>query len=153
MDWGRFNILDVSLEEHKKLFNELEERIGDDSPRFIDEVKKLNPKEVKTILFSTEDGKIDNMCYIHGYSDLKDCDIYFDKYDIKDLDLLDISSEYASSELDMLNIRIHIPNNKKMINKLEKSGYDYIGDIEGEKTIVLLKDLSQQLEYKKSKRK
>lgn len=153
MDWGRFNILDVSSEKHKKLFKKLEERIGENSPKFIDEISKLNNKEVKSILFSTKDGIIDNMCYIHGYNDLKDCDIYFDKYDINDLDLLDISSEYASSELEMLNIRIHIPNDKKMINKLEKNGYDYIGDIEGENTIVLLKDLSQQLEYKKSKRK
>ena len=155
MDWGRFKILDVSLEEHRKLFEELENRIGENAPKFIDEVKKLNPKEVKTILFSTEDGKIDNMCYIHGYSDLKDCDIYFDKYDIKDLDLLDVSSMYAFSELNMINIRVHIPNNKKMINKLEKNGYDFIGDIDGEQTIVLLKDLSEALEYKKrnSKRK
>ena len=154
MDWGRFKVLDVSLEEHRKLFEELENRIGDNAPKFIDEIKRLNPKEVKTILFSTEDGKIDNMCYIHGYSDLKDCDIYFDN-DIKDLDLLDVSSVYASGELDMVNIRIHIPNDKKMISKLEKNGYDFIGDIDGEQTIILLKDLSEELEYKKnnSKRK
>ena len=153
MDWGRFNILDVSLEKHKKLFEDLEKSIGDNAPKFIDEIKRLNPKEIKTILFSTENGKIDNMCYIHGYSDLRNCDIYFDKYDIKDLDLLDTSSDYASMELDMINIRIHIPNDKKMINKLEKNGFDYIGDVDGEQNIVLLKDLSNQLEYKKSNRK
>ena len=62
---------------------------------------------------------------------------------------------YASGELDMVNIRIHIPNDKKMISKLEKNGYDFIGDIDGEQTIILLKDLSEELEYKKnnSKRK
>ena len=146
MDWGRFTVLDVSLEEHKKLFEDLEKKIGDNSPRFIDEIKKLNPKEVKTILFSKKDNEIDNMCYIHGYSDLKDCDIYFDKYDLKDLDLLDISSLYASLELDMINIRVHIPNNKKIIDKLEKNGFSFIGDIEGESTIILLKDLSEQFE-------
>ena len=148
MDWGRFKVLDVSLEEHRKLFKNLEKRIGDNAPRFIDEVKRLNPKEIKTILFSTLDGKIDNMCYIHGYSDLKDCDIYYDKYDDKCLDLFDISSMYALMELDMINIRIHIPNDKKMISKLEKDGYDYIGNVDGEQTVVLLKDLSLELEYK-----
>ena len=48
MNWGRFNILDVSNEEHIKLFKDLENKIGDDSPRFIDELKILNPLEVKT---------------------------------------------------------------------------------------------------------
>lgn len=153
MNWGRFNILDVSNEEHIKLFKYLEDKIGDDSPRFIDELKKLNPLEVKTILFSKKDSSIDNMCYIHGYNDLKDCDIYFDKYDLNDLDLIDISYQYASIELNMINIRVHIPNDKKVISRLEKNGFDYIGDIDGEETVVLLKDLSNELELTKNNSK
>ncbi len=42
MNWGRFNILDVSNEEHIKLFKDLENKIGDDSPRFIDELSLIH---------------------------------------------------------------------------------------------------------------
>ena len=96
------------------------------------------------------------MCFIHGYKDLKDCDIYYSNYDLsRDTRIIEESTAYAEHFLSMVNIRIHIPKNDQMVDKLQDEGYELIGDVEGETSIILLRDTLDSPEKEKttSKRK
>lgn len=152
----RINISDPNDINQQELFKRLEERIGPNAPHFLEEIKQSNDNEDKVILFTIKDNEIDRMCFIHGYKDLKDCDIYYSNYDLsKDTRIIEESTAYAEHFLSMVNIRIHIPENDHMVDKLKDEGYELIGDVEGETSIILLRDTlaSPEKEKTTSKRK
>ena len=152
----RINISDPNDINQQELFKRLEERIGPNAPHFLEEIKQSNDNEDKVILFTIKDNEIDRMCFIHGYKDLKDCDIYYSNYDLsKDTRIIEESTAYAEHFLSMVNIRIHIPENDHMVDKLKEEGYELIGDVEGETSIILLRDTlaSPEKEKTTSKRK
>lgn len=152
----RINISDPNDINQQELFKRLEERIGPNAPHFLEEIKQSNDNEDKVILFTIKDNEIDRMCFIHGYKDLKDCDIYYSNYDLsKDTRIIEESTAYAEHFLSMVNIRIHIPENDQMVDKLQDEGYELIGDVEGETSIILLRDTlaSPEKEKTTSKRK
>ena len=152
----RINISDPNDINQQELFKRLEKRIGPNAPHFLEEIRKSNDNEDKVILFTIKDNEIDKMCFIHGYKDLKDCDIYYSNYDLsKDTRIIEESTAYAEHFLSMVNIRIHIPENDHMVDKLKDEGYELIGDVEGETSIILLRDTlaSPEKEKTTSKRK
>ena len=152
----RINISDPNDINQQELFKRLEKRIGPNAPHFLEEIKDSNDNEAKVILFTIKDDEIDRMCFIHGYKDLKDCDIYYSNYDLsKDTRIIEESTAYAEHFLSMVNIRIHIPENDQMVDKLQDEGYELIGDVEGETSIILLRDTLDSPEKEKttSKRK
>ena len=152
----RINISDPNDINQQELFKRLEERIGPNAPHFLEEIQQSNDNEDKVILFTIKDNEIDRMCFIHGYKDLKDCDIYYSNYDLsKDTRIIEESTAYAEHFLSMVNIRIHIPENDQMVDKLQDEGYELIGDVEGETSIILLRDTLDSPEKEKttSKRK
>ncbi|MBR2711994.1 MAG: hypothetical protein IKE89_05915 [Bacilli bacterium] len=137
----RINISDPNDINQQELFKRLEKRIGPNAPHFLEEIRKSNDNETKVILFTIKDDEIDKMCFIHGYKDLKECDIYYSNYDLsKDTRIIEESSGYAEHFLNMINIRIHIPENDQIVDKLQEDGYELIGNIEGEDSIILLRD-------------
>ena len=137
----RIYISDPNDVEQQSLFKKLEKKIGTNAPHFLEEIQQSNENEVKVILFTTKDDEIDKMCFIHGYKDLKECDIYYSNYDLsKDTRIIEESSGYAEHFLNMINIRIHIPENDQIVDKLQEDGYELIGKIEGEDSIILLRD-------------
>ena len=71
----RINISDPNDINQQELFKRLEKRIGPNAPHFLEEIRKSNDNETKVILFTIKDDEIDKMCFIHGYKDLKECDI------------------------------------------------------------------------------
>ena len=137
----RINISDPNDINQQELFKRLDIRIGPNAPHFLEEIRKSNDNETKVILFTIKDDEIDKMCFIHGYKDLKECDIYYSNYDLsKDTRIIEESSGYAEHFLNMINIRIHIPENDQIVDKLQEDGYELIGNIEGEDSIILLRD-------------
>ena len=137
----RIYISDPNDVEQQRLFKKLEKKIGTNAPHFLEEIQDSNENETKVILFTTEDDEIDKMCFIHGYKDLKECDIYYSNYDLsKDTRIIEESSGYAEHFLNMIKIRIHIPENDQIVDKLQEDGYELIGNIEGENSIILLRD-------------
>ena len=137
----RIYISDPNDVEQQSLFKKLEKKIGTNAPHFLEEIQQSNDNEAKVILFTIEDDEIDKMCFIHGYKDLKECDIYYSNYDLsKDTRIIEESSGYAEHFLNMINIRIHIPENDQIVDKLQEDGYELIGNIEGEDSIILLRD-------------
>ncbi len=137
--------------EQQELFKKLEKKIGTNAPHFLEEIKKSNDNESKVILFTVEDDEIDKMCFIHGYKDLKECDIYYSNYDLsKDTKVIEESTAYAEHFLNMINIRVHIPEDDKIIDKLQDEGFELIGNIEGEKSIILLRDTEDTPKKEKS---
>ena len=152
----RINISDPNDINQQELFKRLEKKIGPNAPHFLEEIRKSNDNEDKVILFTIKDNEIDKMCFIHGYKDLKECDIYYSNYDLsKDTRIIEESTAYAEHFLSMVNIRIHIPENDHMVDKLKEEGYELIGDVEGETSIILLRDTlaSPEKEKTTSKRK
>ena len=152
----RIYISDPNDVEQQSLFKKLEKKIGTNAPHFLEEIQQSNDNEDKVILFTIKDNEIDKMCFIHGYKDLKDCDIYYSNYDLsKDTRIIEESTAYAEHFLSMVNIRIHIPENDHMVDKLKEEGYELIGDVEGETSIILLRDTlaSPEKEKTTSKRK
>ena len=147
----RIYISDPNDLEQQELFKRLEKRIGTNAPHFLEEISASDDNENKVILFTTEDDEIDKMCFIHGYKDLKDCDIYYSNYDLsKDIRIIEESTAYAEHFLNMINIKIHVPENDTIVNKLQLAGYELIGNIEGEESIILLRDTLEPLTKEKT---
>ncbi len=142
------NIANKNNKYHKMLFNKLEEKIGPNAPNFLNDLETNDPNITKEIIFITENDEIEDMCFIKGYNDLKDCDIYFDKNILLKENYLSNIEEYLKEILDMKTIKLHLKKSQHM-NKLTKFGYEDLGNIDDE--IVLLKDISEN-EIKKEKR-
>ncbi|MBQ6538825.1 MAG: hypothetical protein IJL76_00915 [Bacilli bacterium] len=143
------NIANKDNKYHKILFNKLEEKIGPNAPNFLNDLDSKDPNIIKEIIFITDNEEIEDMCFIKGYNDLKDCDILFDKNILLKETYLSNIEEYVKEILDMKTIKLHIKNPKD-INRLSKYGYEDLGEVEDE--IVLLKDVSEEIKEKRVKR-
>lgn len=119
--------------EHVRLFKEYKEELS------LDYLNKKNQTEIKTILFNVKDDKLNNISYIYGHSDLKSCHLYFENYDFSNLSFLNQVTDYAKDVLEMENISYHIPNDNKIINKLESSGYILLGALNDSDHLIMEK--------------
>lgn len=147
----RIYISDPNDLEQQELFRRLEKKIGTNAPHFLEEINESNDNENKVILFTVDNDEIDKMCFIHGYRDLKDCDIYYSNYDLsKDTRIIEESTAYAEHFLNMISIKVHVPENDGIISNLQAAGYELIGNVEGEESIILLRDTLEPFEKEKT---
>ena len=144
------NIANKDNKYHMMLFNKLEEKIGPSAPNFLNDLDSKDPNIIKEIIFIVDNDEIEDMCFINGYNDLKDCDIYFDKNILLKDSYLSNIEEYVKEILNMETIKLHIKNNKD-IPRLLNCGYEDLGEMED--YIVLLKDTNDVQTKEKSVRK
>lgn len=144
------NIADKNDKYHKILFNKLEEKIGPNAPNFLNDLDSDDPNVIKEIIFITDNDEIEDMCFIKGYNDLKDCDIYFDKNILLKENYLSNIEEYVKESLDMKTIKLHLKDSKD-VKRLSKYGYEDLGDVDEE--IVLLKDTEEEIVKEKRVRR
>ena len=142
------NIANKNNEYHEMLFNKLEEKIGPNAPNFLNDLDTNDPNIIKEIIFITENDEIEDLCFIKGYNDLKDCDIYFENNILLKPSYLNEIEDYVKEGLDMQTIKLHLKDNKD-VARLLQYGYEDLGDIDEE--IVMLKDVNDT-ELKKEKR-
>ncbi len=144
------NIANKDNKYHMMLFNKLEEKIGPSAPNFLNGLDSKDPNVIKEIIFIVDNDEIEDMCFIKGFNDLKDCDIYFDKNILLKENYLTNIEEYVKEILNMETIKLHLKNTKD-IPRLLNYGYEDLGEIEDD--IVLLKDTSDTLIREKRVRK
>ena len=142
------NIANKDNKYHRILFNKLEKEIGPNAPNFLNDLNTEDSNIIKEIIFITENDEIEDMCFVKGYNDLKDCDIYFDKNILLRENYLSSIEDYVKEILNMKTLKLHI-NNSKDINRLSKYGYENLGDLDDK--VVLLKEFDEK-ELKKEKR-
>ncbi len=142
------NIANKNDNYHKMLFNKLEEKIGPNAPNFLNDLDSKDPNIIKEIIFIVDNDEIEDMCFVKGYNDLKDCDLFFDKNILLREHYLSNIEQYVKDSLDMQTIKLHIKDPKN-ITRLYNYGYEDLGEVEEE--LVLLKDFSDT-EIKKEKR-
>ena len=144
------NIANKDNKYHRILFNKLEKEIVPNAHNFLNDLNTEDSNIIKEIIFITENDEIEDMCFIKGYNDLKDCDIYFDKNILLKDSYLSNIEEYVKEILNMETIKLHIKNNKD-IPRLLNCGYEDLGEMED--YIVLLKDTNDVQTKEKSVRK
>ena len=132
--------------EHIKLFKEYNKELD------LDYLNQKQPREVKEILFNTKDNKLNNISYIYGYNDIKNCHIYFENYDFKNTSFLNEVIEYTEKSLDMQSICFHIPRENNNLERLEKLGFEFLGVLDNEDTVIMEKYKDEEL-IKESKRR
>lgn len=132
--------------EHIKLFKEYNKKLD------LEYLNNKQPTEVKEIVFNIKNNSLNNISYIYGHNDLKRCHMYFENYDFKNIDFLNQVVDYAEKTLEMKNICFHIPYENNIITKLEGIGFDFIGKLDNEDTIIMEK-IDQEEYTKETKRR
>ena len=133
-------------EEHIKLFKEYNDKLD------LNYINKLKAQEIKKILFNTKEDKLNNISYIYGYNDLKRCHIYFENYDFKNLSFLNQVTEYAKEALEMDSISFHIPNDNRIISKLESVGFQLLGALNDSNNLIMEQIDSEEKEITQKRR-
>ena len=72
------NIANKDNKYHMMLFNKLEEEIGPSAPNFLNDLDSKDPNIIKEIIFIVDNDEIEDMCFIKGFNDLKDCHYVID---------------------------------------------------------------------------
>lgn len=138
-------------DNHVKLFNEFEEsnKIKNNITSYLNEIRTLYSKEkyqkllneqneTYEIVFSLENDKIKDSCYIRKERDRKICELYFAPLNTtKNRQLLTDVSNYVLDRLGMEQIFVSIsPLDKNLQLNLEAKGFENIGTVNGDLTFI-----------------
>ena len=116
--------LDFTNKEHLKLLKEYEK----EHKKIILE-DQSNENEFNIYLFTKKEGRICEMCILHGQKDIKICTVTFECDSRK---IIVPATEYALNFLNMEEVFIKVECDDKLTKKiLEKNEYECLGEEKG----------------------
>ena len=131
--------IDPSNLKHIKLLDEFEKDSNACTPIGIYQDEKESNNDISMELVLQEKEKVEDICHIQGYKDIKSCTISFVPKKKKKRKIVSMATSYAIDTLGMEEVFIKInPEDKDMLEYLDSNEFECLGDEKG--SIIYLKE-------------
>ena len=125
--------------KHIKLLDEFEKENNGRTPIGIYQKDNLTTNDISIELVLEERSKVQDICHLQGYKDVKSCTISFIPKKKKKRKIVSLATTYAINTLGMEEVFLKInPNDQDMLDYLESSEFECLGDEKG--SIIYLKE-------------
>lgn len=122
-----------------KLLDEFEKENNGRTPIGIYQNEELTNNDISMELVLEEKSKVEDICHIQGYKDIKSCTISFLPKNRKKRKIVSLATSYAMETLGMEEVFLKInPEDDLMLKYLESSEFECLGDEKG--SIIYLKE-------------
>ena len=139
MNTMRFFPVDPSNLKHIKLLDEYQRESTDCTPIGIYQNIEQSDNDINIELVLEEKSKIQDICHLQGYKDIKSCTLSFVPKKKKQRKIVSLATSYALDTLGMEEVFLKInPEDNEMIKYLKSNKFECLGDEKG--SIIFLKE-------------
>lgn len=131
--------IDPSNLKHINLLDEFEKECNGRTPIGVYQEEETTTNDISLELVLEEKEKVQDICHIEGYKDIKSCTISFVPKKKKKRKIVSMATSYAIDTLGMEEVFFKInPEDKDMLEYLDSNEYECLGDEKG--SIIYLKE-------------
>ena len=124
---------------HIELMDEFEKENNIATPIGIYKKEDTSTNDISMELILEEKSKVQDICHLQGYKDMKSCTLSFLPKKKKKREIVSLATTYAIDTLGMEEVFLKInPEDENMLEYLESSGFECLGDEKG--SIIYLKE-------------
>ena len=139
MNTMRLFPIDPSNLNHIELLDEYKRESKGCTPIGIYHNKEVSSNDIHLELVLEEKSKIQDICHLQGYKDIKSCTLSFVPKKKKKRKIVSLATSYALDTLGMEEVFLKInPEDDEMIRFLESNEFECLGDEKG--SIIFLKE-------------
>lgn len=131
------NLKHIELLDEFDLSHKISTPVGKFRQEQKEKIQSSNDISMELVLEEKE--KIEDICHISGYKDMKTCTISFARKNKKNRKIYSMATDYAIKTLGMEEVFISInPEDKDMLDYFASNDYECLGDEKG--SIIYLKE-------------
>ena len=125
-----------------KLLSEFQKQNGIYTPIGFYNKDDLTRNDIELELVLQKNAKVEDLCHLQGYRDIKSCTLSFAPKKKKKRKIVTMATNYAIETLGMEEVYLKInPEDENMIDYLNTSNFECLGDEKG--SIIFLKEKEQ----------